>query len=910
MSWRNTGAERSDKRERRPTKRERSQRERLRRVSVSERSPSTKKRQTGEPKTRAIAEFETGGTPLPARLQALMPPLMPGTPPGKPPRSPKTRKALIDESKEQQTTIDVQRRAIRSQSRALEIQRAPRAPRTDPRSRGIRPVKPKWGITGYRNENRQIAASGFHPDEAYNPTTTHALLLHDQIRSGQVRNPAAQQIYAGMAPLETEAGTIRTEPGPAPVTRVEHVPLSQSGKVDDQRTAEFVQIMAQKKQKDLHAEFRRATENLPDVAALLPQVPGGGYQPPPLAASTGGLPVASAVTPAASVLATLQAPAPAPTAPTPTPTQPAPTQPAPTQPLWQKGGYKDDAEYRAHMNQQIARAKRRHLIKKVNIVEAHRDIQKDLKRLAAEPVKSEFQTPEKPIKTKKESPGTSTDRTMGSDDPSVQEMTSNVPLPAGGIFQGGDYKAMPALDPPDLDPPDLSEEMASAMEQVSPPRAPAPRAPAARGSWMTQEMRALYQKITDAYNRRWEEEKGQDYAEKQREKQMRMDDRIKMAGLVLHAQQEDARRWWDREEKRLARQEEEDAALKHQRDQDRIDRGKGITNRRGTTSPSSSDVDLRRRKKRYQSISSLEADLAGIDLGDVDKDGTRGVTLSTISGRDRPPHEIGSRDYGDEKDTIQQNLSQEMAPTYDRAAAQMHETMKWHKGDGGKSPTRRKKKFKRTRPGGGLVLRGGVLSPRVYNPSSPRRRLGMGRGPSNPRAFRGVPAPAAPARADLASSFRDLHRALMRSAPQQQAQQVLPAQTGQPVVITGTGAAAAAFPGVVVKQSVKQEMGTKKARKKRVRFAKKESLTAKKKEYGRLKKRLKKRLMQRKKELYTVEAKRIKSLPVKERAKARKDVKARLKKDFDSKVNQLPVVGKRKYNEIVALINKTNKLKW
>ena len=139
---------------------------------------------------------------------------------------------------------------------------------------------------------------------------------------------------------------------------------------------------------------------------------------------------------------------------------------------------------------------------------------------------------------------------------------------------------------------------------------------------------------------------------------------------------------------------------------------------------------------------------------------------------------------------------------------------------------------------------------------------------------------------------------------------VVPPQ--QPVTITKTGGVEAvkAKPGVVIKQIVKQEVGTKKARKKVRKKAGQSTIKTKRKEYTSLKKGLKKRLTQLKKEAFAADAGKIKALPPKERQAARKELRARIKKAHDERLKQLPALGKRKYNEIVALINKINKLKW
>ena len=73
---------------------------------------------------------------------------------------------------------------------------------------------------------------------------------------------------------------------------------------------------------------------------------------------------------------------------------------------------------------------------------------------------------------------------------------------------------------------------------------------------------------------------------------------------------------------------------------------------------------------------------------------------------------------------------------------------------------------------------------------------------------------------------------------------------------------------------------------------------------------MKKRLSQQKKDAYKAEATRIKLMPPKERVAARKEARTRVKKAYDAKIAMLPALGRRNYNEVVALINRINKIKW
>ena len=125
-----------------------------------------------------------------------------------------------------------------------------------------------------------------------------------------------------------------------------------------------------------------------------------------------------------------------------------------------------------------------------------------------------------------------------------------------------------------------------------------------------------------------------------------------------------------------------------------------------------------------------------------------------------------------------------------------------------------------------------------------------------------------------------------------------------------SGVVGKAKPSIVIKQIARQEVGAKKARRRKVARADKVSIKAKRKEYNAIKKRLRSRLMQQKKEGLALEVAKIKALPSKQRAAARKKVKARLKKAYDAKVKMLPTLGRRKLADVILLIKKLNRLKW
>ena len=102
----------------------------------------------------------------------------------------------------------------------------------------------------------------------------------------------------------------------------------------------------------------------------------------------------------------------------------------------------------------------------------------------------------------------------------------------------------------------------------------------------------------------------------------------------------------------------------------------------------------------------------------------------------------------------------------------------------------------------------------------------------------------------------------------------------------------------------------KKRRTKQIKAVKTKGLAGKRKQYAALKKQVRKALVAEKKTRYTRENERIKKLPVKQRATARKKVKTDLKRKFDALVKQMPAVGKKGHEELASLISKVGKIKW
>jgi hypothetical protein len=115
---------------------------------------------------------------------------------------------------------------------------------------------------------------------------------------------------------------------------------------------------------------------------------------------------------------------------------------------------------------------------------------------------------------------------------------------------------------------------------------------------------------------------------------------------------------------------------------------------------------------------------------------------------------------------------------------------------------------------------------------------------------------------------------------------------------------------IVIKQQVKQIVGPRRRRKAKADAGNKAALKAKKAEYATLKRQVRKRLTAEKKAAYQKAAAGIKKLPAKER----KAKMAALKKDHKDKltelVKQMPALGRRKMNEIIALLKRIKQIKW
>jgi hypothetical protein len=115
---------------------------------------------------------------------------------------------------------------------------------------------------------------------------------------------------------------------------------------------------------------------------------------------------------------------------------------------------------------------------------------------------------------------------------------------------------------------------------------------------------------------------------------------------------------------------------------------------------------------------------------------------------------------------------------------------------------------------------------------------------------------------------------------------------------------------IEIKQTVKQIVGPRKRRKSKAGAGNNAALKSRKSEYAALKRQVRTRLTAERKAAYQKAAAAFKKLPAKER----KAKLAQLKKEYKDKlaglVKQMPSVGKRKINEIIALLKRIKTLKW
>jgi hypothetical protein len=132
----------------------------------------------------------------------------------------------------------------------------------------------------------------------------------------------------------------------------------------------------------------------------------------------------------------------------------------------------------------------------------------------------------------------------------------------------------------------------------------------------------------------------------------------------------------------------------------------------------------------------------------------------------------------------------------------------------------------------------------------------------------------------------------------------------QPGVSTPAATAAKDAGKIEIKQTVKQIINPRKRRKAKAGAGNKAELKQKKTEYAALKRQVRKRLAAERKAAYQKAATAFGKLPAKER----KAKLAQLKKEYKDKlsglVKQMPSAGKRKINDVIALLKRIKTLKW
>ena len=102
----------------------------------------------------------------------------------------------------------------------------------------------------------------------------------------------------------------------------------------------------------------------------------------------------------------------------------------------------------------------------------------------------------------------------------------------------------------------------------------------------------------------------------------------------------------------------------------------------------------------------------------------------------------------------------------------------------------------------------------------------------------------------------------------------------------------------------------KKQRKKKIKAASKTVKKGKRAEYNALKRKLKKTFVTEKNSAYSKGNEDIKKMNVKQRAVARKKLRATLKAKMSALIKLLPAAGKRTSTKLATLISKVKRLKW
>ena len=138
-----------------------------------------------------------------------------------------------------------------------------------------------------------------------------------------------------------------------------------------------------------------------------------------------------------------------------------------------------------------------------------------------------------------------------------------------------------------------------------------------------------------------------------------------------------------------------------------------------------------------------------------------------------------------------------------------------------------------------------------------------------------------------------------------------PAMIGQvPVIPHGIKAKSAQDQDkIIIKQQVKQVINQKKRRRRKATAGTKQTLKAVKKEYTTHKKSVKAKLMQGKKAELAKRLTEISGMPAKQRAAARKKLRAEIKSKYSKLVALLVPLGKKNYDQIKDLITKIKGLR-
>jgi hypothetical protein len=208
---------------------------------------------------------------------------------------------------------------------------------------------------------------------------------------------------------------------------------------------------------------------------------------------------------------------------------------------------------------------------------------------------------------------------------------------------------------------------------------------------------------------------------------------------------------------------------------------------------------------------------------------------------------------------------------------------------------------------------------RSEKPTFPRRRKPRKRFPGSGSEKR-APSEKAPSERPEGGSRergRGRHVTLQELAGLLQPRYAHPPPPASGPIVIGTGQTTGIIPvkskdqeKIIIKQTVKQTVNERKKRKRSSEAGNKKTLKAKRSQYNALKKEIRKRIIAEKKQAFTKANAEINKLPPSERKSARSKLRSEYKTKYNNLMKQLPAVGRKKINDVDALLSKIKGIKW